>query len=109
MFIAFNETTLGAFQELGDTLTDNVRTGLEQFVMKLYCGEKSFTASALADLRWHIFSKYQYESEKIPFNQIHVGTESIKSTLHFPYLEIISHILTYLAKSRRIWMEMERF
>ena len=66
VFIACNETTLGAFQELRDTLTDNVRTGLEQFVMKLYCGKKSLSVSDLAELRWRMFSKYQCESEKLP-------------------------------------------
>ena len=48
-------------------MTDEFKQGLELFVIKIYF--KDILHSSIKDmsiLRWHLFSKHQFESEKLP-------------------------------------------
>ena len=41
-------------------------SGLVEFVLDLYCPKRPKDITDLSSLRWHLFSKYQLESEKLP-------------------------------------------
>ena len=57
---------VNALQKLGDCTTTEVEAGLTTFVLQLYCKTRPNTVTSLASLRWYLFSKYQFESEKMP-------------------------------------------
>ena len=51
-------------------LSPSTYDGLENFVMDLYCSKRPLTISNVGVLRWYMFSKFQYESEKLPPTKI---------------------------------------
>jgi len=65
-----NDKVLTALSNLG--IGENLPTldtleALEKFVVNVYGGQKCPKhITTLSDLRWHLFSKFQYESEKLP-------------------------------------------
>ena len=61
-----NESILEAFRTLGENLSLSTYDGLENFVMDLHCQKRPLTISNIGELRWYMFSKFQYESEKLP-------------------------------------------
>ena len=58
------------FQILGEQLTDKVKEGLEVFVMTMYCNNIPSSVKDISSLQWYLFSKHQFESEKLPPTQI---------------------------------------
>ena len=66
LFQSSNGSILEAFQELGKNLSPSTYDGLENFVMDLYCPKLPLTISNIGgELRWYMFSKFHYESEKL--------------------------------------------
>ena len=69
-FMKTDNDVLNAFAHLGigeDLPTLETLASLEEFVVELYAGSnRSKSITSLADLRWHLFSKYQTEAEKLP-------------------------------------------
>mgnify|MGYP001798572018 FL=1 len=59
---------LKAFHNLSNPNTDldSYLIGLEKFVINLYEKNDTQFLSSLGSLRWSLFSKYQYESAKLP-------------------------------------------
>ena len=49
-----------------ENLSPSTYDGLENFVMDLSCPKRPLTISNIGELRWYMFSKFQYESEKLP-------------------------------------------
>ena len=61
-----NVSVRNAFQCLGGSLTVDVYNEMGQYVLQLCdCGRPS-VISNLAKLKWYMFSKHQYESDKLP-------------------------------------------
>ena len=68
-FIESDEQILKAFSLLGETnetSIEEIQTDIELFVMNLYCPKRPATVTKLADLRWYLFSKHQWEADKLP-------------------------------------------
>ena len=61
-----NVPVQNSFQCLGGSLTVDVYSELEQYVLQLYDSETPSAISNLAELRWYMFWKHQYESDKLP-------------------------------------------
>ena len=51
-------------------MTDDVYSEMEQYVLQLYDSERPSAISNLAESRWYMFSKHQYESDKLPPRKI---------------------------------------
>ena len=66
LFRSSNESILEAFRALGENLSPSTYDGFENFVIDLYCPKRPLTILNIAELRWNVFSKFQYESEKLP-------------------------------------------
>ena len=66
VFTSSNVFIQNAFQCLGDSLIVDVYNELEQYVLQISDSERPSALSNLAELRWYIFSKHQYESDKLP-------------------------------------------
>ena len=49
-----------------ENLSPSTYDRLENFVMDLSCPKRPLTISNIGELRWYMFSKFQYESEKLP-------------------------------------------
>ena len=68
-FVSSPTPVIEALSQLGETITKPTESdvqSLELFVMQLYSKNIPSTVSDLADLRWHMFSKQQSESQKLP-------------------------------------------
>ena len=68
-FLQANQEVLEAFSVLGQSAqVPNVATisNLETFVLNLYFPKRPQTVTDLSGLRWYLFSKYQWESDKLP-------------------------------------------
>lgn len=61
-----NISVQNAFQCLGGYLTVDVYIKMEQYVLQIYDSERPSAIPNLAELRWHMFSKHQYESDTLP-------------------------------------------
>ena len=48
------------------SLIVDVYNEIEQYILQLYNSERPSAISNLVELRWYIFSKHQYESDKLP-------------------------------------------
>ena len=92
VFMSSNVPMLNAFHCLGDSLTVYVYNEMEQDFLQLYDSERPSAISNVAELRWYMFSKYPYESEKLASTkmaldqkvlQTHYTTLTWKST-HIP-------------------------
>ena len=70
VFMAADDDVLGALLNLG--IGENLPKletleALERFVVNVYCGPKRpQSIFTLSELRWYLFSKFQYEAEKLP-------------------------------------------
>ena len=66
----FKLTVLEVFKNIGEGTPDktptNIMSGLVEFALDLYCPKCSKDITDLSSMRWHLFSKYQLESEKLP-------------------------------------------
>ena len=68
-FIDSPEVVVKSFQELGSSNehpSGKVIHGLALFVLNLYCNTRPNDVDTLGSLRWYMFSKYQYEGDKLP-------------------------------------------
>ena len=67
-FIDSPEVVVNSFQELGNSNEhpSEVFHGLALFVLNLYCNTRPNDVDTLGSLRWYMFSKYQYEGDKLP-------------------------------------------
>ena len=57
-----------SFQELGSSNkhpSEEVIHGLVLFVLNLYCNTRPNDVNTLGLLQWYMFSKYQYEGDKL--------------------------------------------
>ena len=61
-----NVSVQNIFQFHGGSLTADVYNETEEYVLQLYDNERLPAISSLAELRWYMISKHQYESEKLP-------------------------------------------
>ena len=91
LFRSSNESILEGFRALGENLSPSTYDGFEKFVMDLYCPKRPLTISNIGELRWYMFSKFQYESEKLP---------PTKSTLREKILR--SHYTSLIWKSAHL-------
>ena len=68
VFMDAPDEIIDALAKLGDLteFTDADAESLEKFVILLYCKAIPITVNNLADLRWHLFSKQQSDSMKLP-------------------------------------------
>ena len=75
--------TLYALRGLADTTIkiDEIVTGLETFVLNLYCKQRPNSVENLSSLRWYLFSKHQYNSDKLPPISSALNTKILRS--HF--------------------------
>ena len=49
-----------AFGSIGQCeISDEIKAGLEEFVLNLYCRDRSSDVNALGSLRWYLFLWYQ--------------------------------------------------
>ena len=55
-----------ALQSLGNTLHTDTINNLVIFVLNLYYKNRPKSINDLGGLRWYLFTKYQYESSKLP-------------------------------------------
>ena len=72
-FIDSPEVVVKSFQELGSSNghpSEEVIHGLVLFILNLYCNARPNDVDTLGSLRWHMFSKYQYEGDKLPSKPI---------------------------------------
>ena len=68
-FIDSPEVVVKSFQELGSSNehpSEEVIHGLALFVLNLYRNTRQNNVDTLGSLRWYMFSKYQYEGDKLP-------------------------------------------
>ena len=64
----------------GDGLKEEISDGLTKFVLDLYQPKRLSNADTLRQLCWYLFSKFQYDSEKLP---------PVSSALRFAIYEVI--------------------
>ena len=68
-FIDSPEVVVKSFQELGSSNEHppkEVIHGPVLFVLNLYCNTRPNNVDKLGSLQWYMFSKYQYEGDKLP-------------------------------------------
>ena len=68
-FLKSNSFVYKAFASLGnndDGLKEEIIDGLTQLVLDLYQPKRPSNINTLGQLRWYLFSKFQYDSEKLP-------------------------------------------
>ena len=72
-----------AIRGLADTTIkiDEIVTGLETFVLNLYCKQRPNSVENLSSLRWYLFSKHQFNSDKLPPTSSALNTKILRS--HF--------------------------
>ena len=47
-----------SLQKIGEgEITEDIKKGLEEFVMDLYCKDRPAHIDSFASLRWHLFSR----------------------------------------------------
>ena len=61
----------------------DTREALEQFVIRLFAGKKSTLSENLDELRWFLYSKYQYDTDRlnIQIQFCNYGPKKITSTI----------------------------
>ena len=67
-FLKRNSFVYKTFASLGnndDGLKEEIIDGLTQFVLHLYQPKRPSNRNTLGQLRWYLFSKFQYNSEKL--------------------------------------------
>ena len=67
-FFKSNSFVYKAFGSLGNNdngLKEEIINGLTQFLLDLYLLKRPSNINALRQLRWYLFSKFQYDSEKL--------------------------------------------
>ena len=68
-FLKSNSIVHKAFASLGnndDGLKEEIIDGLTKFVLDLYQPKRPSNINTLRQLRWYLFSKFRYDSEKLP-------------------------------------------
>ena len=68
-FLKSNSIVHKAFTSLGnndDGLKEEIIDGLKKCVLDLYQPKRQSNIITLRQLHWHLFSKFQYDSEKLP-------------------------------------------
>ena len=68
-FMAANDPVITAFQLLGtstDEEQNEIISGIEEYILDLYLPKRPSNINDVASLRWYLFSKFQYQSEKLP-------------------------------------------
>ena len=68
-FLKRNSFVYKAFASLGnngDGLKEEIIDGLTQLVLDLYQPKRPSNINTLGQLRWYLFSKFQYDSEELP-------------------------------------------
>ena len=93
VFMSSNEAVQNTFQNLGDFLTLDVYNTMEQYVPQLYDGERPSAISSLAELRWYMLWKHQYESDKLPPRKMALEQKVLRAH--------------YTALIHKIWLEIE--
>ena len=68
-FITSHKKVINTFTILGNSIkhpTEECIDGIIMFALNLYCKNRPTDISNLSKLRWHMFSKKQLESNKLP-------------------------------------------
>ena len=90
-FITSPKKIIDAFMLLGNSIKHPMEEwidGIIMFVLNLYCKNRPTDINNLSKLRWHMFSKKQLESDKLP-----PTFSALKYMIHR------SHYITYIWKS----------
>ena len=67
--MATNDPVITAFQLLRtstDEEQNEIISGIEEYILDLYLPKRPSNINDVASLRWYLFSKFQYHSEKLP-------------------------------------------
>ena len=106
-FLKRNSIVHKAFASLGnndDGLKEEIIDGLTKFVLGLYQPKRPSNINTLRQLRWYLFWKFQYDSEKLPLTssalrfaicQSHLLSNTWKKSL-FP-------VPSYLNPEEYVW------
>jgi hypothetical protein len=68
-YMSSSQNILKAFKNLGELLDEETKKQLTNYVLDLYMKKRPSTVTTLAALRWHLFSRRQSESNKLPPTQ----------------------------------------
>ena len=68
-----------AFRAIGENRSPSTYDGLGNIVMDSYCLKRPLTVSDISELRWYMFSKFQYESEKLPPTKSTLSEKTLRS------------------------------
>ena len=71
---------------------------MEQYIPQIYDSKRPTAMSNLAELIWYIFSKHQYESDKLPSTKMDLDQKILRAIL-----EVSTYILTHIARLTRIY------
>ena len=101
----FNRTW--RFASLGnndDGLKEEIIDRLTKCVLDLYQTKRQSNINTLRQLRWHLFSKFQYGSEKLPLTSSTHSFWNISKSSCVQHLEKAIVSSSIVSKSWRIWL-----
>ena len=92
-----------AFKCFGSSLAADVYNEMEQYVLQLYDSERPSAMSNLAQLRWYMFSKHRYESDKLPSTKMALDQKILRAhyaALIWKYCQTHKNMVGHSIKSQ---------